>query len=101
MAQKASFKELINSDKPTLIDFTATWCGPCKAMAPVLQQVAGKVGDKGRIIKIDVDQNRSLATKMNVRGVPTFIMFKNGEALWRESGMQSAQTLESLFQQHA
>ena len=101
MAQKASFKELINSDTPTLIDFTAAWCGPCKAMAPVLQQVAGKVGDKGRIIKIDVDQNRNLATKMNVRGVPTFIMFKNGEALWRESGMQSAQTLENLFNQHA
>ena len=97
MSQKASFSEIINSEVPTLIDFTAAWCGPCKAMAPVLQQVAGDIGEKGRIIKIDVDKNRSLATKMNVKGVPTFILYKNGKSLWRESGMQSAQTLVNLF----
>ncbi len=98
MAKKGSFKDLINSTKPTLIDFSAEWCGPCKAMAPVLKQVSKKVGDNARIIKIDVDKNRTIASKYNIRGVPTFILFKKGKQLWRASGMQSASQLEHVIQ---
>jgi len=92
------YSEIIKSSTPTLVDFTATWCGPCKAMAPVLEQLAGKVGDKARIIKIDVDKNQALAQKMRVQGVPTFILYKNGEIIWRESGMQSLTQLETLIE---
>ena len=95
--KKVSFKDLINSSKPVLVDFSAEWCGPCKAMAPVLKQVAGKVGDQARIVKIDVDRNPKIATKYSIRGVPTFILFKKGKQLWRESGMQSARQLEDLL----
>lgn len=93
---KASFNDLINSDVPVLVDFTASWCGPCKAMAPVLQAVAEKVGEQARIVKIDVDQNPALAQQMRIQSVPTFMIFKNGKKLWGESGMQSAAKLEQL-----
>ncbi len=101
MEQKMSFTELINGDKPVLVDFMATWCGPCIAMAPILEEVAGKMGDRVRIIKVDVDQNRALAAHFNIYGVPTFILFKNGEAVWRQSGMVSGSYLEELLEQHA
>ena len=100
MQKKASFSDLINSDKPVLVDFTASWCGPCRAMAPILKEVKKKVGETASIIKIDVDQNRQLATQMQIQGVPTFILFKNGEIKWRQSGMQSAFMLSGVIQKH-
>lgn len=97
MSKKVTYESIINSSTPTLVDFSAEWCGPCKAMAPVLQEVAGKIKDKGRIVKIDVDKNRALSSQLNIMGVPTFILYKEGKIVWRESGMQSANKLEKLI----
>lgn len=88
-----SFSDIIRSNKPTLVDFYATWCGPCKAMAPVLEQVKQELGDGVRILKIDVDKNVKVADKFKIRGVPTFILFKNGEIVWRQSGGMDAQSM--------
>lgn len=96
----ASFKEIIQSDKVTLIDFHATWCGPCKTMAPILDQVKKELGDKIRILKIDIDKNQSVANTYNVKGVPTFIMYKSGEMKWRESGAIDRNTLLSKIKPH-
>lgn len=82
----SKFQEIVKSETPTLVDFYATWCGPCQAMMPVLEQVKNKLGSQIRILKIDVDKNIDIAEKFKVRGVPTFVLFKNGEIIWRQSG---------------
>ena len=92
-----SFSELINSDKPVLVDFTAEWCGPCKMMAPVIKELSGEVGDSAKIIKVDVDKNPSAAAKYEIRGVPTFILFKKGQTLWRQSGAVSKEVLKNAI----
>lgn len=94
----ATFAELINSDKPTLVDFTATWCGPCQAQAPILTDLAREMGDEVRILKIDVDKNSSLATEQRVQGVPTLMLFRQGKLLWRQSGVQSLSILREQVQ---
>lgn len=95
-----SFKDIISADKPVLIDFTASWCGPCKAQSPILDQVKNEVGDTASIIKIDVDKNPAIAQSMNVTGVPTLMLFRSGKQLWRRSGVSDKGTLVSLIQQH-
>lgn len=96
----SEFSEIIASSKPTLVDFFATWCGPCRAQAPILEDVKQRVGDKANIIKIDIDKNRDLAMAYRVQSVPTLIMFKNGEAVWRAVGVQQADELERKINDH-
>jgi thioredoxin 1 len=83
----SKFAELINQEKPVLVDFFAEWCGPCKMMSPILKEVKDTLGDQIAIIKIDVDKNQSLAAKYEVRGVPTLVLYKEGKQVWRQSGM--------------
>lgn len=94
------FEDIIKSEKPVLIDFFATWCGPCKMMHPVLEELHEKVGDKARVIKIDIDKNQELAAIYNVRSVPTLMIFRNAELKWRTSGVQPIQTLEQELEKY-
>lgn len=89
------FKNLINCDKPTLVDFFTTWCGHCKTQAPIIEQLKQKIGDDANILKIDVDNNPDLSTEYQIRSVPTIIIFKKGEPQWRASGLQQLEVLES------
>ena len=95
-----NFNKLINSGKPILVDFFAEWCGPCKTMAPILKDTKTKLGDQASIIKVDVDKNQSLATAFQIKGVPTLILFKNGQPVWRQSGVVPANELVKLFNQY-
>jgi thioredoxin 1 len=92
-----SFEQLVNSSTPVLVDFFATWCGPCQMMGPVLEQLKQDLGDQITIVKIDVDKNSAIAGQFQVRGVPTFMIFQNGEAKWRQSGMLSLSDLKNVL----
>lgn len=98
---KSSFNDIINSDIPVMIDFFADWCGPCKILAPILKEVKEELGDRVKIIKIDVDKNQVLAEKYQVRGVPTMILFKNGKQLWRESGVLQKSDILRIINVHS
>lgn len=91
-----TFNDIINGDKPVLVDFHATWCGPCKAMSPIIDELATELKGEARILKIDIDKNQTVAAKYRIQSVPTFIIFKKGEILWRSSG---AMNKASLLQQ--
>ena len=95
------FQELIQSERPVLIDFFATWCQPCKVQSSVLNSVKEQIGDKARIVKIDVDQFPTIASENGVRGVPTLAIFKNGELLWKESGVLDVNSLVGLLEQYS
>lgn len=97
----ATFNELINSEKPVLVDFSAEWCGPCKMMAPILEKLKDMVGETATIIKVDVDKNPNAAAAYQVQGVPTLIVFKKGEIKWRQSGVVPADHLKQILQQNA
>ena len=97
----ATFSEIIKGDKPVLVDFYATWCGPCKTMSPMLDQLKQEVGDAATVLKIDVDKNQSAAAAYGVQGVPTLILFKEGKILWRQSGVVPVGQLQQLIRQHS
>lgn len=95
-----TFEEIIASEKPVLIDFFATWCGPCQMMGPILQQVKQELGDDVKILKVDVDKYPETAARFQVRGVPTFAIFKNGQLLWKESGARPKEQLVQILNQY-
>jgi thioredoxin 1 len=92
-----NFNQIIQSDKPVLVDFFATWCGPCQMLAPILKDVKTNLGERISIIKIDVDKNQAVATQYQVRGVPTMILFQNGKQLWRQSGVISKEEIIKII----
>lgn len=98
--KKESFGEIINGSTPVLVDFSAEWCGPCRMMKPILQQLHQRMGEKIRIIKIDIDKSPAAAQTYNVQNVPTLIIFQNGKMLWRQSGVVQATQLEKIIEQH-
>ncbi len=98
---RANFSELVKSETPTLVDFYADWCGPCKMMAPILTELKSQVGDRARIIKIDVDKNPAIANLFQIRGVPTLALFKNGELVWKQAGVVQADGLRRVIDQYS
>jgi thioredoxin 1 len=93
----SSFESIINSEKPVLIDFFATWCGPCQVLGPILKEVKESLGERISIIKVDVDKNQELASSQQVRGVPTMMLFQKGKQLWRQSGVISKEEIISII----
>ena len=92
-----AFQQLIQKDQPVLVDFFATWCGPCQMLAPILKQVKESLGERITIIKIDVDKNQAIAAQYQVRGIPTMLLFQNGKQLWRQSGVVSKEELIKII----
>jgi len=97
---KESFSEIINGPTPVLVDFTAEWCGPCRMMKPVLEQLHRQMGDRVRIIKVDIDRSPAAAHAYSVQSVPTLILFQQGRLLWRQSGVLQAASLQKIIEQH-
>jgi len=97
---QGSFKNLIDSDKPTFIDFSAEWCGPCKMMGPILEEFKSKVGDRVKVIKIDIDKNPSIALSYQINSVPTLMLFKSGKMLWRQAGVVPTSQLMTVVDNH-
>ncbi|NNC85586.1 MAG: thioredoxin [Bacteroidia bacterium] len=95
----SKFKDLINSDTPVLVDFYATWCGPCKMLTPILKELYTDLNGSAKIIKVDVDKNPKAAEVYGISGVPTMILFKNGEIKWRESGIRPAHELKKIIEE--
>jgi thioredoxin 1 len=98
---KGKFDSIINDSKPVIVDFHALWCSPCKMQSPILKEVASELGERVRVIKIDVDNNAQIASRYSVQSVPTIIIFKNGRAVWRQSGVVSKNQLKSVLLQNA
>jgi thioredoxin 1 len=99
-SSKETFGDIIKGDVPVLVDFSAEWCEPCKMMKPILQELHRSLGDKVRILKLDVDKNRDAANAFNISGVPTLILFKKGNIAWRQSGVMQARQLAQIIQPH-
>ena len=96
----SKFSEIINQNQLTLVDFSAEWCGPCKMMKPILNELKTKIGNNATIIKVDVDKSPGAAQEYNIKGVPTLILFKNGEIKWRQSGVIKADSLEQIINKY-
>ncbi len=96
----ATFQEIVNSEKPVLVDFAAEWCGPCKMMKPILKDLKNQMGDDITIITVNIDRNQAAAAQYNIRSVPTLMIFKKGESLWRQSGVLQAGQLQSILKQY-
>lgn len=101
MSNNHSFQELINGETPVLVDFSAEWCGPCKMMVPILKDLKDDLKEAVKVIKIDVDKSPQAASAYQIQGVPTLILFQNGQVLWRKSGVTSAKELASIISQKA
>lgn len=98
MSQKSSFKEIINSETPVVIDFYADWCGPCKTYSPTIAKLKDEMGDDVKVIKIDVDKNQPLSQKLQVRSIPTTMIFRKGELKWRAAGVQPLSMLKKMVE---
>jgi thioredoxin 1 len=97
---KGNFETIINNSRPVIVDFHALWCGPCKVHSPILKELAAELGDRVKVIKIDVDQNNSISSQYQIQSVPTLIVFKNGKPVWRQSGVVSKANLYSVLMQN-
>lgn len=99
--KKTTFQDMINQEQPTLVDFYATWCGPCQVMAPRLVELSGRVKGKATVLKIDVDKNDELAAHYQIHSIPTLILFKKGKPVWRQAGVLSVEQLEKIISENA